>query len=109
MRTYQEEIDYTEAALPDVDPLFRAKFVCDVGEVTADEGKGNDEAVLGWKFETHLEMVLEELRIKAEEGEARGVRDEILEAIHHSRVECDGVQQRRDILEGVEKTAVFAA
>ena len=62
----QEQIDYAEAPLPDVDPLFGAEFVGYVGEVTADEGKGYDEAVLRGKLEAHLEMVLEEFRVKAE-------------------------------------------
>ena len=54
-------------------------------------------------------MVLEELRVEAEEREARGVRDEVLEAVDHPRVEGDGVEQRRDVLEGVEEAAVLAA
>ena len=105
----EEQVDHAEAALPDVDPLLRAELVGDVGEVAADEGEGDDEAVLRRELEAHLEVVLEELRVEAEEGEAGGVRDQVLQAVHHPRMERDGVEQRRHALEGVEEAAVLTA
>jgi len=48
--THQEEIDHAETPLPDVHLLLRAEVVGDVGEVAADEGESDDEAVLSRKL-----------------------------------------------------------
>ena len=93
----QEEVDDAEAALPDVDALLGAELVGDVGEVAADEGEGDDEAVLGGELQTHLEVVLEDLAVEAEEGEVGRLHDHLIQVVNHLRVEaarrtrCDAV------------------
>ena len=83
----QEEVDHAQTPLPDVDPLLGAELVGDVGEVAADEGEGDDEAILRGKLEAHLEVFLEELGVEAEERQAGRVGQEVLDAVDHPRVE----------------------
>ncbi len=81
-------VGFLMPTLPDVDPLLGAELVRDVGEVAADQREGDDEAVLGGELQTHLEVVLEDLAVEAEEGEVRGLHDHLVQVVHHLCVEA---------------------
>ena len=82
-----------------MDLLLGTELVRDGGEVCGDHGERNDESVLGGELEAHLEVVLKVLGVEAEEREVRGVREQVLEGVDHSRVEDDRVQEGGDHLE----------
>jgi hypothetical protein len=51
---YQEEVNNAETSLSDVDLLFRTELIGDVGKVSANQGKSNDESILSRELQTHL-------------------------------------------------------
>lgn len=56
----KEQIDNAEASFAYVDSLFWTELISDIGEMAANQGKGNDKPVLRRKFQTHLKVVLEQ-------------------------------------------------
>ena len=62
----KEQVDHTQTPLTDMNFLFGAKIVGDLGKVSANEGKSYNVAILGREFQTHLEMVFEQAGVKAE-------------------------------------------
>ena len=53
---YQEEVDNAEASLSDVNLLFWTELVGDVGKVSANQWKSNDETILSRKLQAHLKI-----------------------------------------------------
>ncbi len=51
---YQEEVNNAETSLSDVDLLFRTELIGDVGKVSANQRKSNDESILSRELQTHL-------------------------------------------------------
>ena len=82
-----------------MDLLLGTELVRDGREVRRDHREGDDKPVLGGELQTHLEVVLKVLGVEAEEREVRGVREQVLEGVDHSRVEDDRVQEGGDHLE----------
>ena len=74
----KEQVDDAQTPFPDVDSLLGAEVVGNIGKMTADQGERDDKPVLGRKLETHLEIILEELAVKAEHGEVRGLDDHLV-------------------------------
>ena len=87
------KIDFGGLYSPDVNSLLGTQLVGDVGKVSTNQRKGDDEPILGGEFQTHLEVVLKELAVEAEEGEVRCLNDHFIEVVDHPGVEADGVQQ----------------
>ena len=73
--------------------LLGTQFVGDVGKVSANQRKGDDKPILGGKLQTHLEVVLKELAVEAEEGKVRCLDDHFIEVVDHPGVEADGVEE----------------
>ena len=59
--------------------------------MSTDQGEGNDKPILGGELEAHLEVVLKELAVEAEEGKVRGLNDHLIKVVNHPGVEADGV------------------
>ena len=72
-----------------MDPLLGAELVGNVGEVAADQREGDDEAVLGGKLQTHLEVVLEDLAVEAEHGQIGCFHDHLVQVVHHLSVKAE--------------------
>ena len=87
------KIDFGGLYSPDVNSLLGTQLVGDVGKVSTNQRKGDDEPILGGELQTHLEVVLKELAIEAEEGKIRCLNDHFIEVVDHPGVEADGVEK----------------
>ena len=63
----QEQVHHTQTPFTDMDFFFGTEVVGNLGKVSTNEWKTNYESILGWKFQTHLEMVLKKACVETKQ------------------------------------------